>query len=139
MRRFIGSTAALAAVLGFAAGAPLRAQTPAPGGHSHTAPHGGDIVEVAEHHIEFKADSSGAISVWVLDAKEKTIAPPAGASVTLIPTKGDQVTLPLQVDAAGQRLTAHFDAAKFPSFQAVVSLMIAGSKRNLRFRYPGHH
>jgi len=59
-----------------------RAQAPA--GHTHTSPHGGDIVEVANHHVEFKVDSAGSIAVWLLDSHEKTVAPPTGASVTLI-------------------------------------------------------
>lgn len=139
MRKNIARAAALTGILGLGFGAPLSGQTPAPGGHTHTAPHGGDIVEVAEHHIEFKADSTGLIAVWVMDAKQKTIAPPAGASVTLIGKGGSQVTLPLQAEAAAQRLVAHFDAAKYASFQAIVKLPVDGKPRTLRFRYPGHH
>ncbi len=111
-----------------------RAQAPA--GHTHTSPHGGEIVEVANHHVEFKADSTGSIAVWLLDAREKTVAPPTGASVTLIPTTGDQVTLPLEVDPAAQRLVARFDPRTLTAFQAVVSLAVGGTRRNLRFRYP---
>ena len=139
MPKYLRRITAVTGIFSFAAGMPLMGQTPAPGGHTHASPHGGDIVEVAEHHIEFKADSTGLIAVWVLDGKMKTMAPPAGASVTLIPPTGAQVTLTLQVETAAQRLTAHFDPAKYPSFRAVVSLMIAGTKRNLRYHYPGHH
>lgn len=125
-----------AAVVGIVGAVSAQAQAPA--GHTHTSPHGGDIVEVADHHVEFKADSTGSISVWLLDAHEKTVAAPSGASVTLIDAAGTQVTLPLQVDAAAQRLDARFDPRKFTTFQAIVSLPIAGSRRNLRFRYPHH-
>lgn len=106
--------------------------------HTHTAPHGGDINEVAGHHVEFKADSTGLIQVWVLDAKEKVETPPAGATVTLIGTSGAQVTLPLEVQAGAQQLTARFDHQKFSTFQAVVKVPLGGKPHNLRFHYPGH-
>lgn len=130
-----------AAVIGLAVGlvAGARAYGQAPAGHSHTAPHGGEIVEVANHHVEFKADSSGAIYVWLLDARQKPVAQPSGATLTLIGTGGVQVTLPLQAQTGSQQLVARFDPQKFPSFQAVVSVPIAGTRHNLRFRYPGHH
>ena len=132
----IGATAAIVALLGVGTGAGAQGQNPPPQGHAHVSPHGGEIVEVAEHHVEFKADSSGTIAVWLLDVHQRTMAPPDGASVTLIAGGGTQMTLPLQVDAASQRLVARFDPLKFASFRAVVSLSIAGSRRNLRFRYP---
>ena len=108
-------------------------------GHTHTAPHGGEVVEVAEHHVEFKADSSGAIAVWLLDEHQKVVTPPASGKVTLIPAGGDQVTLALKVDAGAQRLTAQFDPTKLKAFEAVVSLPIEGKRHNFRFRYPAHH
>jgi hypothetical protein len=104
--------------------------------HTHTAPHGGEISEVAGHHVEFKADSTGLIQVWVMDEKQKTVAPPPGASVTLIGTGGAQVTLPLEVQAGAQQLTAQFDHHKFASFQAVVKVPLGGKPHNLRFHYP---
>ena len=116
-----------------------RAQGQAPAAHTHASPHGGEIAEVADHHVEFKADSTGSISVWLLDAHEKTVTAPSGASVTLIDATGTQVTLPLQVDATAQRLDARFDPRKLTTFQAIVSMPIAGTKHNLRFRYPAHH
>ena len=97
------------------------------------------MVEVAEHHVEFKADSSGAIGVWLLDAHEKVTAPPGGGRVTLMPEQGDQVTLPLTVEAEAQRLTARFDPKKLTAFQAVVSLPIEGKRHNFRFQYPSGH
>ena len=141
MRRKIGVTAAIIGLIGVGAarGAWAQGQTPAPHTHSHTAPHGGEVVEVANHHVEFKADSSGVISVWLLDAHEQTVAPPTAATVTLIAGGGAQITLPLQAEAGSQRLVARFDPQKSPSFQAVVSVSIAGTKHNVRFRYPGHH
>ncbi len=106
------------------------------GGHAHKSPHGGDIVEVANRHVEFKTDSTGTIAVWLLDERQMPLAPPSGASVTLMPKGGEQVILPLHVDAAAKRLVAHFEAKKFTAFQAVVSMTVAGSKRNLRFLHP---
>lgn len=109
------------------------------GGHTHPAPHGGEVVEFADNHVEFKADSSGAIMVWLLDSHEKTIAPPRSGSVTLIPEGQGQSTVPLHVNAASQALVGRFDPARFPAFQAVVSLPIAGKRHNFRFHYPAHH
>ena len=133
LTRTVTTVGALLVALG-AAG-----QAQAPAGHTHMSPHGGDIVEVANHHVEFKADSAGSIAVWLLDAHEKTVALPTGASVTLIDATGGQVSVPLQVDAAAQRLVARFDPQKFATFQAIVSLPIAGTRHNVRFRYPAHH
>jgi hypothetical protein len=129
--------ATLVTLLSFGLAGALAAQAPA--AHSHSGPHGGEVVEVAEHHVEFTADSSGAISVWLLDAQLKPIAPPTGGTVTLIPEGGDQVTLPLKAALSSQGLTAQFDATKLKGFQAVVGLTIEGKRRNVRFHYPAHH
>ena len=115
------------------------AQSPGAGGHTHKAPHGGEVVEVAEHHVEFKADSSGAISVWLLDKNQKTTTPPAGGKVTLIADGGEQVTLALKADRVRQQLVAQFDPKKLKAFQAVVSLPIEGKRHNFRFHYPASH
>lgn len=130
-------TAGLAAV--FASVFAITAWAQAAGGHAHTAPHGGEVVVAADHHVEFKADPSGTISVWLLDAKEKAVAPPARGTVTLMPEGGEQVTLPLTPDPASQALVGRFDASKLKAFQAVVSLPIEGKRHNFRFRYPSHH
>ncbi len=82
MRRTLTRTVTMLGALFVGFSVAGRAQAPA--GHTHTSPHGGDIVEVANHHVEFKVDSAGSIAVWLLDSHEKTVAPPTGASVTLI-------------------------------------------------------
>ena len=135
MRRLLAGALVIMSGLAFATMLPRLAQAQG-GGHAHASPHGGEVTGVGSHHVEFKADSSGTIQVWLLDAKEKTVAPPADAKVTLIGGGENQVTVPLQVDQAAQRLTAKFDARKFTTFQAVVSLQIEGKRQNLRFRYP---
>lgn len=127
-------TGALLAGLTFGLGAAARAQAPA--GHTHAAPHGGEVMEVAKHHVEFKAEPSGAISVWLLDAGKKAMTPPAGGTVTLMPENGEQVTVPLKAEPDSQRLVARFDPKKLKAFQAVVSLPIEGKRRNFRFHYP---
>lgn len=124
---------------GLTAGFVGLARAQSPQGHTDTAPHGGEVVEVAERHVEFKADSSGAIAVWLLDKAQKTATPPAGGKVTLMPDDGEQVTLPLKVDVKAQRLVAEFDPKKLKAFQAVVSLPIDGKRHNFRFRYPPFH
>jgi len=136
MKQTVRSGALLVGLIAGLAGA-ARAQ--APGGHTHAAPHGGEVAEVAEHHVEFKADPSGAISVWLLDANQKTIVPPRSGKVTLMPAAGEPITLPLQVVSGTRRLGAAFDATKFKSFLAVVSLPIEGKRHNFRFHYPPSH
>jgi hypothetical protein len=121
----------------FGLGAVLWAQ--APGGHTHASPHGGEVVEAAKHHVEFKAEPSGTIAVWLLDAQQKAVTPPSGGKVTLMPAGGDQLTLPLKIDTEAQRLVAQFDPKKFRAFQAVVTLPIEGKRHNFRFHYPAGH
>lgn len=127
---------ATALTIGLAGASTAHAQAKAEAGHSHAAPHGGEVMGVGSHHVEFKADSSGAIQVWLLDGKEKPVDPPADGSVTLMGSGDNQVTLPLAIDKVSQRLHAKFDAKKFATFQAVVSMTIEGKRQNLRFRYP---
>ena len=69
----------------------VRAQAHAPAAHSHAAPHGGEIVEAGGHHVEFKADSTGAAQVWLLDEKQQTVSPPPGATLTLVAGQGAPV------------------------------------------------
>lgn len=133
------TTRIAALLVGVTVGFAGMARAQSPGGHTHTAPHGGEVVEVAKHHVEFKADSSGAIAVWLLDAQRKAAAPPAGGRVTLMPDEGEQLTLPLVVEASAQRLVAQFDPKKLKAFQAVVSLPIEGKRHNFRFHYPPSH
>ena len=132
-------TRAVTTLVGLLVGFSSAGRAQAPAGHTHASPHGGDVVEVLKHHVEFKADSTGSIAVWLLDAQQKPVPQPAGASVTLMGPGGTQVTVPLQVDTAAQRLVARFDPRKFSTFQAIVSLSIAGTRHNVRFRYPAHH
>lgn len=141
--RHIHRTAGAAGVALLLALTVATAEAPAQGagGHTHATPHGGDVMEVANHHVEFKADATGVIQVWLLDDQERTVAPPDGSSVTLIGSgarmgsAGNQVTLPLTVDSASQRLHTAFDVRKFPAFQAVVSITVERKRRNLRFRF----
>lgn len=116
-----------------------RLQAQGAAGHPHAGPHGGAVVEVAEHHVEFTADSAGKIAIWVLDEQMKPTAPPAGGTVTLMPEGAEQVSLPLKLDASSQSLVARFDATKLHAFQAVVSLTIEGKRHNFRYHYPAAH
>ena len=137
MRNVFCKHTLLALVVSAVAGVPLAAQ--AAGGHTHATPHGGVVVQVAQHHIEFKADSSGLIAVWVLDEAMKLTAAPSDASVTLMPEGGAQIVLPLKPAASGGGLTARFEPTKLPAFHAVVSLLIGGKRHNVRFNYPAPH
>lgn len=133
MQQILTRATMILGVLSLSLAATARAQ------HDHTAPHGGEVIEVAEHHVEFKADSTGLISVWLLDENQEAVPSPSDASITLMGAGGSQVTIPLEEDTARQCLVARFDPQAFATFQAVVSLPIAGTRRNLRFRYPSQH
>lgn len=128
------NVAAVVAGLALAVVAPSRAQSPAL--DAHTSPHGGEVREIAAHYVEFKVDSSGTISVWLLDAQANTLAPPEGATITLIEASGCEHTLPLRVDAVSQRLVVRFHRERYPSFEALVSLRIAGKGKQVRLPYP---
>jgi hypothetical protein len=58
-------------VLVFLAACGQKEHAPAPaGGHAHTAPHGGTLIEVGEHayNLEILRDASaGKLTAWVLD------------------------------------------------------------------------
>lgn len=129
LRSAIASTAFAIVVI-----APSRAQTVAP--HVPVGPHGIQVRHVAGHHVEFKVDSSGSISVWVLDAQGNALRPQTGATITLIEAPGCEHTVPLQADPVAQRLAAHVELGRYPSFEAVISLRIVGKLRHVRFRYP---
>ncbi len=131
------NVAAAVAGLALAVAGPSGVQSPAL--DAHASPHGGELREVAGHYVEFKVDSSGTISVWLLDAQQNTLAPPEGATITLIEAPGCEHTLPLRADAASQRLVTSFDPGRYPSFDALVSLRIAGKGKHVRFRYPSRH
>lgn len=138
MRTGIGKALALCALLTIGRVVPMAAQNNA-GAHVHEdpAPHGGQIAEVARHHVEFKADSTGSIAVWLLDEHGKTLPPPSAVRVTLVPGAGAKTTMvTLQIDSRGQRLVGEFDRRTLRSFEAVVSILIDGTRRNLRFHYP---
>ena len=137
MEGVLRNVAAVVAAVALALPSPSRAQSPAR--HAHSAPHGGEVYDVAGHHVEVKVDSSGSISVWLLDAQENTLAPPEGATITLVEAPGCEHTLPLRVDAASQRLTAQFDPDRYFAFEALVSLRIASRREHVRFRYPARH
>jgi hypothetical protein len=113
---------------------PGQAQTRA--SEARSPRHGGEVRVVAGHQVEFQVDSAGTISVWLRDAEGNRLPPPEDASITLIEAPGCEHTLPLGVDAASQRLAARFDPGRYLSFEALVSLRIAGKWRHVRFRHP---
>lgn len=65
------------------------------GGHSHLAPHGGQVVTVGDYHFEL-VDSGSMLTLWLLDAQEKTL-PVDGMTATLLlqPKSGPPRTITL--------------------------------------------
>lgn len=103
------------------------------------ASHGGQVLMVGQRHVELVATPDGVLSVWLTDRVQGPLPAPSGASVVL--TSGaDVVTLPLAPDAAGQYLTARYDAATYRSFEAVLRLPVEGGEpgavRSVRFTVP---
>ncbi len=79
----------------------------APGGHGHTAPHGGVLVELGEHayNLEFLRDASaGRLTVWVLDTHAENFVRIKAPALELLVTVGTEKR-PLFLPAVANRAT----------------------------------
>lgn len=64
---------------------------PTGGGHAHTAPHGGTLVELGEHayNLEFVRDAAtGRLSAWVLDGHAENFIRVKATSFEIVATVG---------------------------------------------------
>jgi hypothetical protein len=136
----------LALTLAFAAGCSRgHNHGAASGGHVHTAPHGGTLIEVGDHayNLELVRDAAaGKLTVYVLDGHAENFVRIAAPSIELVAiTGGERRPLTLQAvanPATGETIgnTFQFEAradwlkttAEFPA--TVPSLEIRGTKFN---------
>ncbi len=113
------------------------------GGHEHTAPHGGMLVEIGEHAYTLelvREAAAGRLTAWALDGHAENFVRLKAASLELVATVGaDKRPLPLLAvanSATGETVgdTSQFEAQAdwlktAASFEAVVTGMeIRGTK-----------
>ena len=120
-------------------------QRAASGGHVHTAPHGGTLIEVGDHayNLELVRDASaGKLTVYILDGHAENFIRIAAPSIELVAIAGGErrpLTLQAVANAAtGETVgnTSQFEAqadwlkntAEFPG--TVASIDIRGTKFN---------
>lgn len=92
---------------------------PATGGHVHTAPHGGLLVEVGDHayNLELLLDApAGRLTAWVLDGHAENFVRIRAASLELLASVGTErrplTLVALANSATGETVgdTAQFEA-----------------------------
>jgi hypothetical protein len=122
------------------------------GGHHHTAPHGGMLLEIGKHeyNLEFVVDAAaGSLNLYVLDGHAENFIRIAAPSIEIITTAGTNsaklVLQPVANAATGEKAgdTSQFQAQAdwlktTPVFDGVVNeIDIKGSKHSfLTFRFP---
>jgi len=101
------------------------------GGHHHHAPHGGQVRDAGNVHLEAVA-KDGKLLLYVLDAHEKTLPPPAEGTVKLLVGKQlHDLTLKPEGEALAATLPAD-TAGK--AFVAVVVVKLEGGVKTARFK-----
>lgn len=109
------------------------------GGHHHHAPHGGQVQDLGGGHLEAVV-KDGKLLLYVLDAQEKTLPPPAEATVKL--TEGKRIhDLTLKPD--GEALSVALPAGtEGKALVAVVVVKLESGLKTARFKLgakQGHH
>ena len=77
------------------------------GGHAHTAPHGGTLVELGDHayNIELLRDpATGKLTAWILDAHAENFVRIASPALELVAMPGGKFT-PLSLAAVANPAT----------------------------------
>ena len=101
------------------------------GDHKHASTHGGTVKSAGDYHLELlqKADM---LTVYLLDASQKTL-PTTGATATaLLQTADGNVTTVKLQPSANQQFVATLDKAK--SFhKAVVTVAVGGKSASASF------
>lgn len=86
------------------------------GGHAHTAPHGGELVEVGDHayNLEFVVDrEAGKLTAYVLDGHAENFIRTDLAGIALTANGRPLTLLPIANAATGETVgsTAQFEAS----------------------------
>ena len=112
------------------------------GGHVHTAPHGGTLVELGDHayNVELLRDATtGKLTVWVLDAHAENFIRIKAPSIELVAMPGGKFT-PLILAAVANPATGETvgDTSQFEiqtdwlktagAFSGIVTVEIKGTK-----------
>ena len=117
-------------------------------GHSHIAPHGGQVQAVGDNHFELVYDSNrGSFTLYVLGSEEMQAEPIPEQEITLLLQKelsSQFVSLSLVaeplVDTAG-RSSRFFGTdpqlAKLDNFTALVRVPVAGEPHRVLFQFVG--
>jgi hypothetical protein len=117
-------------------------QHAASGGHAHTAPHGGTLIELGEHayNLEFVRDrATGTLTVYVLDGHAENFVRIAASAIELVAMPGGQHTpvslKPVANTATGETVgnTSQFEVQAdwlktAGEFAGIVTLDIKGTK-----------
>lgn len=101
------------------------------GGHKHTSPHGGTVKTAGNYHLEL-LQKNGVLTVYLLDANEKSM-PLAGATATALLQAADgkvtTVKLPL---TARQQFATTLDKTK--AFKkAIITVAVNGQSVSASF------
>ena len=128
--------------------------------HSHESPHGGEVRVMGDYHVEFLVvegeDDKGYVVVFLLDGDLNAVpvdelqgvvyvtVPDAArqtltlAATTEMPEEGHHEEAEHEEEATHQdvsHLQAEVDLEGADTFDAVVSLTLAGERTNLRYNY----
>lgn len=101
------------------------------GDHKHASTHGGTVKSAGDYHLELlqKAD---ALTVYLLDANQKTL-PNTGATATaLLQTADGKVTTVKLMPIGKEQFIATLDKAK-PFHKAVVTVAVGGKSASASF------
>jgi hypothetical protein len=112
------------------------------GGHHHHSPHGGQVQDAGNVHLEAVVKDSKFL-LYILDANEKTLPPPAEGTVKL--AVGKQIH-DLMLKPEGEALSAALPAgAEGKALVAVVVVKLESGLETVRFKlgekkaHPHHH
>ena len=112
------------------------------GGHAHTAPHGGTLVELGDHafNVELLHDpATGKLTVWILDAHAENFVRITSPTIELVAMPGGKFT-PLTLAAVANPATGETvgNTSQFEiqadwlktagAFSGIVTVEIKGTK-----------
>ena len=112
----------------------------APGDHAHGSPHGGVVQTLGDGHVEVKLEKTGDITLWMLDAGEKSRTS-KGVVALLRPVVAGAKDVPLTYDENSDTLRGKLDPVTTPHVDAVLSITPAGgtaSSLRLGFHLEDH-
>lgn len=121
----------LIVVLVFALNATFAQHQPGGGDHKHASTHGGTVKSVGNYHLELlqKAD---ALTVYLLDANQKTLPITGTTATALLQTADGKVTTVKLLPTGSDQFRTTLDKAK-PFYKAVITVAIGGKSASASF------